>query len=118
MGTARALYLGSDGLAGFERPAAKRHSDYTSDPVHPVPFIPRPIDMGDPMQWKPWLVRDQRFVSDRPDVAVWQTAPLDKPVHIMGAPQVDLFAATSGTDSDWVVRLIDVYPNDVPEPES
>jgi uncharacterized protein len=81
-----------------------------------VPFIPRPIDMNDPTQWKPWLVRDQRFVSDRPDVATWKSAPLDKPVHIMGAPQVDLFAATSGTDSDWVVKLIDVYPNDVPEP--
>ena len=66
--------------------------------------------MNDPTQWKPWLVSDQRFVSDRPDVATWKSAPLDKPVHIMGAPQVDLFAATSGTDSDWVVKLIDVYP--------
>ncbi len=54
-------------------------------------------------QWKTWLVHDQRFVSDRPDVLVYQTAKLDKPMHIMGAPQVDLFAATSGTDSDWVV---------------
>ncbi len=68
-----------------------------------------------PTQWKPWLVRDQRFVSDRPDVASWKTAPLDKPVHIMGAPEVELFASTTGTDSDWVVKLIDVYPNDVPE---
>jgi putative CocE/NonD family hydrolase len=72
--------------------------------------------MTDPMQWKLWLVRDQRFVSDRPDVLVYQTTPLDKPVHIMGAPQVDLFAATSGTDSDWVVKVIDVYPNTSPEP--
>ena len=71
--------------------------------------------MGDAEQWKPWLVHDQRFVSDRPDVAVWRTAPLDKPLHIMGAPEVSLFAATTGTDSDWVVKLIDVYPNDVPE---
>ena len=53
--------------------------------------------------------------SGRPDIADWSSAPLDKPVHIMGAPAVDLFAATSGTDSDWVVKLIDVYPNDVPE---
>jgi putative CocE/NonD family hydrolase len=72
--------------------------------------------MADATQWKPWLVRDQRFVSDRPDVLVYRTAVLDKPVHIMGAPQVDLFAATSGTDSDWVVKLVDVYPNSVPEP--
>ena len=60
-------------------------------------------------------MRDQRFVSDRPDVASWKTAPLDKAVHIMGAPEVELFASTTGTDSDWVVKLIDVYPNDVPE---
>jgi hypothetical protein len=71
--------------------------------------------MSDATQWKPWLVHDQRFVTDRPDVASWKTTPLDKPVHIMGAPEVDLFAATTGTDSDWVVKLIDVYPNDVPE---
>jgi putative CocE/NonD family hydrolase len=60
-------------------------------------------------------VQDQRFVSDRPDVLVYQTAALDKAVHIMGAPQVDLFAATSGTDSDWVVKIIDVYPDTSPE---
>jgi putative CocE/NonD family hydrolase len=71
--------------------------------------------MSDATQWKPWLIRDQRFVSERPDVASWKSAPLDKPVHIMGAPEVELFASTTGTDSDWVVKLIDVYPNDVPE---
>ena len=80
-----------------------------------MPFIPRPISMNDRMQWTQWLVHDQRFVSDRADVLVYQTMTLDKAVHIMGAPQVDLYAATSGTDSDWVVKLIDVYPNDVPE---
>ncbi|GHC94363.1 CocE/NonD family hydrolase [Novosphingobium pokkalii] len=115
MGTNTPLYLGADGSAGFARPAAAGHDDYVSDPAHPVPFIPRPIDMDDGAQWKPWLVHDQRFVSGRPDVAEWQTAALDKPVHIMGAPEVDLYAATTGTDSDWVVKLIDVYPNDVPE---
>ncbi len=116
MGTATSLYLAADGAAAFQRPASAGHDDYVSDPAHPVPFIPRPIAMGDAAQWKPWLVHDQRFVSGRPDVAMWKTAPLAKPVHIMGAPEVDLFAATSGTDSDWVVKLIDVYPNDVPEP--
>ena len=74
--------------------------------------------MGDPVQWKPWLVHDQRFVTGRPDVATWTSAPLEKAVHIMGAPEVELFASTTGTDSDWVVKLIDVYPNDVPEPAS
>jgi len=116
MGVASPIYLTENGAATFERPTVAGHYEYVSDPAHPVPFIPRPINMSDPTQWKPWLVHDQRFVSDRPDVATWKTAPLDKPVHIMGAPQVELFASTSGTDSDWVVKLIDVYPNDTPEP--
>jgi uncharacterized protein len=115
MGTPKPLYLGDGHTAGFTAPAAAGHDDYLSDPAKPVPFIPRPIDMGDATQWKPWLVRDQRFVSDRPDVLVYETAALEEPVHIMGAPQVDLFAATSGTDSDWVVKVVDVYPNTSPE---
>jgi putative CocE/NonD family hydrolase len=115
MGAATPLYLGDGFSAGFAAPGADGHDDYLSDPMKPVPFIPRPIAVGDATQWKPWLVRDQRFVSDRPDVLVYQTAALDKPVHIMGAPLVDLFAATSGTDSDWVVKLIDVYPDVTPE---
>ena len=92
------------------RPAASGHDDYVSDPAKPVPFLPRPIDMDDADQWHSWLVHDQRFVDGRPDVLTYTSAPLTKAVHIMGAPQVDLFAATSGTDSDWVVKLIDVYP--------
>jgi putative CocE/NonD family hydrolase len=115
MGTAKALFLTSGYGATFDRPAAGGHDDYISDPSKPVPFIPRPINMGADDQWKPWLVRDQRFVSDRTDVLVYKTAPLTEAVHIMGAPEVDLFAATSGTDSDWVVKLIDVYPDDTPE---
>ena len=116
MGTPTPLYLAEGSTAGFNAPAKSGHDDYVSDPRKPVPFIPRPINMRDVNQWRPWLVQDQRFVSDRPDVLVYQTPALDKPVHIMGAPQVDLFAATSGTDSDWVVKLIDVYPNTSPEP--
>jgi uncharacterized protein len=115
-GVATPLYLAAEGVVTFERPSTSGHEDYISDPAKPVPFIPRPIDMSDQLQWKPWLVHDQRFVSERPDVASWKSAPLQKAVHIMGAPQVELFAATTGTDSDWVVKLIDVYPNDTPEP--
>lgn len=118
MGVAKPIYLADNGTATFQRPTMADQYQYVSDPAHPVPFIPRPIDMDDPTQWKTWLVHDQRFVSDRPDVATWKSAPLDQPVHIMGAPAVDLFASTTGTDSDWVVKLIDVYPNDTPEPES
>ncbi len=116
MGTLTPLYLGERFTASFSAPAAGGHDDYSADPSKPVPFIPRPIDMAAGNQWKSWLVQDQRFVSDRPDVLVYQTTTLDKPVHIMGAPQVDLFAATSGTDSDWVVKLIDVYPDMSSEP--
>ena len=116
MGVAKPVYLSADGVATFEKPKAAGREDYISDPAKPVPFIPRPIDMGDANQWKPWLIRDQRFVSERPDVASWKSAPLEKAVHIMGAPEVELFASTTGTDADWVVKLIDVYPNDVPEP--
>jgi putative CocE/NonD family hydrolase len=115
MGTPTPLYLAGDMGTSFVRPAAAGHDDYVSDPSKPVPFIPRPINSNDPDQWKPWLVRDQRFVSGRPDVLDYTGETLARPVHIMGAPRVDLFAATSGSDSDWVVKLIDVYPNDTPE---
>ncbi|MEI9902666.1 MAG: CocE/NonD family hydrolase [Asticcacaulis sp.] len=96
MGTMTPLYLGDNMTVGMTAPAASGHDDYVSDPSKPVPFIPRPINMGDRMQWTTWLVHDQRFVSDRPDVLVYETPVLDKEVHIMGAPLVDLFAATSG----------------------
>jgi hypothetical protein len=118
VGAPTPIYLAENGAASFERPKTSGHDEYVSDPAKPVPFLPRPINMGDSAQWKPWLVKDQRFVSERPDVASWRSAPLEKAVHIMGAPQVELFASTTGTDSDWVVKLIDVYPNDVPEAAS
>jgi putative CocE/NonD family hydrolase len=115
MGTPTPLYLTANKGVSFERPAAPGHDDYVSDPAAPVPFIPRPIDMNDSNQWTSWLVHDQRFVDGRPDVLTYTSAPLTAPVHMMGAPEVDLFAATSGTDSDWVVKLIDVYPKETPE---
>ena len=106
------LYLKANGSLGFATPASGGHDEYVSDPSKPVPFVPRPVHMGDRAVWTTWLVHDQRFVTDRPDTLVYLSEPVDKPVHIMGAPQVDLYAATSGTDSDWVVKLIDVYPDD------
>jgi putative CocE/NonD family hydrolase len=115
MGTPTPVYLTAQNGVSFERPAASGHDDYVSDPAKPVPYLPRPITGA---QWKTWLVTDQRFVEGRTDVMSYTSAPLTKPVHIMGAPQVDLFAATSGTDSDWVVKLIDVYPNETPEEAS
>ncbi|HEV2595511.1 MAG TPA: CocE/NonD family hydrolase [Sphingomicrobium sp.] len=118
MGQPVPLYFGPDHRAGFERPGAVGHDDYRSDPAAPVPFLPRPINMADSEQWHSWLVRDQRFVDGRPDVISYTSETLDHPVHVMGRPQVDLFASTSGTDSDWVVKLIDVYPDDIPEARS
>ena len=118
MGTPTPLYLTASGGVSFDRPVAAGHDDYVSDPSKPVPFIPRPINMGASDQWKPWLVHDQRFVSGRTDVLSYVGPVLTGPVHIMGAPAVELFAATSGTDSDWVVKLIDIYPNEAPEDAS
>ena len=118
MGTPTPVFLTASHGVSFDRPAAAGRDNYVSDPANPVPFLPRPISMGDADQWHSWLVHDQRFVDGRTDVLSYTSAPLGKAVHIMGAPAVDLFAATSGTDSDWVVKLIDVYPNESPEEAS
>ncbi|MEQ7873500.1 CocE/NonD family hydrolase [Sphingomonas sp. ASV193] len=113
-GTPTPYYLDAGRSASFT-PGGAGSDDYVSDPANPVPFLPRPIDMADGSQWKTWLVKDQRFVDGRPDVLTWTGAPLDKAVHIMGAPKADIFLSTSGSDTDVVVKLIDVYPNDIPE---
>jgi putative CocE/NonD family hydrolase len=108
------LYLKPGFTLGFAMAAGSAtHDDYVSDPAKPIPFVPRPIHMADGEVWRPWLITDQRFVDGRPDVLTYVTEPLGKAVHILGRPMVDLFAATSGTDSDWVVKLIDVYPEEM-----
>ena len=76
-----------------------------------MPFVPRPVRFADSDVWRRWLVTDQRFVADRTDVLSYQTPPLTESVRISGAPLVNLVASTTGTDSDWVVKLIDVYPD-------
>lgn len=104
------LYLGGDFQLSWTKPQPGSDS-YVSDPAKPVPMLPRPIHMqGD--EWRTWLVHDQRFVDGRPDVLSYTTGVLDKPVHIKGAPRVDLRAATTGRDGDFVVKLIDVYPDE------
>ena len=112
------LYLKAGGQLGFDKPAApvdmaSNYDEYVADPAKPVPFVQRPVRMAEPNVWKPWLVADQRAFSDRTDVLSWTSAPLRAPLHIAGQPQVKLFASTSGTDADWVVKLIDVYPDEV-----
>jgi putative CocE/NonD family hydrolase len=94
------------------------YDEYVSDPAKPVPYVPRPVRFDDVDTWRRWLVMDQRAVADRTDVLTYMTPPLADPVRISGAPVVHLAASSSGTDSDWVVKLIDVFPDEVPsQPE-
>jgi uncharacterized protein len=117
----RNLYFREDGRLSFEAPKADASAfdSYVSDPAHPVPYRHRPIDMtypGDhPGSWYTWLVQDQRFVDERPDVLTWQTDELADDVTLAGQVTAKLFASTTGTDSDWVVKLIDVYPQKYPD---
>jgi hypothetical protein len=116
----RQLYLRANGVLSFEAPAgapaeaaiesgARDHDDYVSDPAKPVPYFPRPITDDD---WAEWQVADQRFVDGRPDVLTYESEPLKEDITVSGDPVAHLFAATSGSDSDWIVKLIDVYPED------
>jgi putative CocE/NonD family hydrolase len=115
------LYLQTGGGLAFDAPAEDSDAtEFLSDPAHPVPYAPRPNWAGNYAnppalaKWQRWLVEDQRFVDGRPDVATWVSEPLDHPMTIRGAVTAHLFAETTGTDADWVVKLIDVYPDDAP----
>ena len=109
------LYLEADGKLTFKAPdaAAAKYDEYVSDPAKPVPYQPRPVHFADHEAWTRWLLNDQRFVDGRPDVLTYVSQPLTEPLHIGGAPVVNMYASTSGTDSDWVVKLIDVYPDTI-----
>ena len=115
--TPKRLYLREGRSLSFDPPAAGAPFDeYVSDPANPVPYRPRPVPPTYPgPEWRTWLVQDQRFVDHRPDVLSFQTEPLAQDLTIAGDIAAELFASTSGTDSDWIVKLIDVYPDDVPE---
>jgi putative CocE/NonD family hydrolase len=109
------LYLHAGLKLSFEAPASgAAFEEYVSDPAKPVPYVRRPVRWDDSEQWRHWLVSDQRHVDGRPDVLTYVSEPLKTPLKISGMPMVNLFASTSGTDSDWVVKLIDVYPDVVP----
>jgi putative CocE/NonD family hydrolase len=113
----RALYLQAGNKLGFDAPAAAdAFSEYVSDPARPVPFRARPIQQmgyGPGQTWQQWLTDDQREASGRTDVLTFTSAVLNKSLKISGQPRVHLVASTSGTDSDWVVKLIDVFPDEV-----
>jgi uncharacterized protein len=110
------LYFHADGKLSFEAPSGnggKDYDEYVSDPMRPVPFVPYVTDTV-PQRY---MVEDQRFASTRPDVLVYETDPLIEDVTIAGPITPKLKIASSGTDSDFDVKLIDVYPNDYPDPE-
>jgi len=116
------LYLQPDGRLAFAPPGSGAAFDeYVSDPAKPVPCRARPSQpMGyvAPLSWVRWLVDDQREFSGRTDVLTFESEPLDQPLAISGEPMANLVAATTGTDVDWVVKLIDVYPDEFAgEPE-
>lgn len=115
------VYLQPDGGLALTPPAIDRSfTEFVSDPAKPVPYEPRPnwgIEYSNPpaiAEWQRWLVEDQRFVDGRPDVATWVSEPLTESLTVRGPVTAQLLAETTGTDADWVVKLIDVYPDDSP----
>jgi putative CocE/NonD family hydrolase len=115
----RNLYFREDERLSFDPPTVRdpAFDSYVSDPRHPVPYRRRPVQRTyDPQGsgWYTWLTEDQRFVDNRPDILTWRTGPLAADVVIAGSLAAQLFAATTGTDADWIVKLTDVYPDSVP----
>ena len=114
------LYLGADLTASFKPPTSTAadavFDSFISDPARPVPFRARPIQpigYTPPLTWVQWLVDDQREAGGRTDVLSYETSVLTEPVKISGQPVANLIASTTGTDADWVVKVIDVYPDEV-----
>jgi uncharacterized protein len=117
----RHLYFHAGGRLSFEQPQQdgdQEFDGYISDPARPVPYRKRPIEptyYPGGSGWYTWLLEDQRFVHMRPDVLSWETDELKEDVVVSGDIVAHLFASTSGTDSDFIVKLIDVYPEDYPK---
>ncbi|MEP7131501.1 MAG: CocE/NonD family hydrolase [Sphingomicrobium sp.] len=111
------LYLAPGNRLGFEAPGSRGFDTYVSDPAKPVTYRARPnlSPWASGSTWRYWLVDDQRFADGRPDVLTYSSAPLTQPLRLVGTPLAHLVASTSGTDSDWVVKLIDVYPDQYPQ---
>jgi len=111
------IYFHANGKLSFDKPSAseaKPFDSYISDPSKPVPYRDRPVEetYGPGSRWYTWLTEDQRFADSRPDVLTWQTDTLQQDVTITGNVLAKLYASTSGGDADWVVKLIDVYPQE------
>ena len=112
------LYLQGDGLLSWNSSTTDAKTSYVSDPADPVPYRHRPIQptYGPGSHWYNWLTEDQRFVTDRKDVAVFKLPVLKKDLIVTGEVTADIFASSTGTDNDMVVKLIDQYPDDDPDP--
>jgi putative CocE/NonD family hydrolase len=114
----RDLYLHAGGKLSFQVPAGDgngEYDSYSSDPSNPVPYRPRPVQPTYPgPNWRIWLVQDQRFLGSRTDVASWTTESLKEELTISGNIVAHLFGSTTGSDCDWIVKLVDVYPDDIP----
>jgi putative CocE/NonD family hydrolase len=108
------LYLQAGSGLAFKA-AASGEDSYVSDPAKPVPFMPPPLSFDDHARWSTWLLQDQRAIATRTDVLSYQTPVLTEAVTVQGAPFADIFAKTTGTDGDFVVKIIDVYPPTVAE---
>jgi len=111
------LYAAPNDKCSLEKPTSTGFTSYVSDPAHPVPYRTPPIEAtyGQGSRWYTWQVEDQRFVSSRPDVISFTSDSLINDLTVTGKIIAHLFASTSGTDADWVVKLIDVYPNRDPK---
>ncbi len=105
------IYLRAGRRLAFAAPGPHeaKYDTYVSDPANPVPYRPRPNGSPEP-EGSYWALVDQRFVDGRPDVISYTSEPLAQPLQVSGAPVVNLYASTTGTDSDWVVKIIDVFP--------
>jgi putative CocE/NonD family hydrolase len=115
--TPRKLYFHAGGKLSFTAPADSGTDAWVSDPAKPVPYRARPITplYGGESSWPIWLVDDQRHADSRPDVMSYTTAPLESDVVVSGQVMGDLFVSTTGSDGDWIVKLIDVYPGVTPD---
>jgi len=118
--TQASLYLQARGRLSFDPPTAggAQFDQYVSDPAHPVPYRERPVEQtydSRGSRWRTWETEDQRFVTNRPDVLSWVSEPLTDDILIAGDVTARLVASTTGQDADWAVKLIDVFPDSMPE---
>jgi putative CocE/NonD family hydrolase len=116
----RSLYLHQSGVLNFDPPkdGETAYDQYLSDPAHPVPYRSRPIERtydARGSRWRFWETEDQRFVDGRPDVVSWVSQPLQADLLVAGNIRARIVASTTGRDADWVVKLIDVFPDSMPE---